>query len=105
MIKEAEQWVIRSVCEGEYHQSTCSAAGSKRLYKACNNAIQCIVDEYGMCLELETIIPIHWSRAKQVVLIGNHMQLQPIVTNRSVAKSLGLNKSLVRAILQLCVCA
>ena len=96
MIKEAEQWVIRSVCEGEYHQivlCTCSAAGSKRLKEACNNTIQCIVDECGMCLEPETIVPIHWSCAEQVVLIGDHMQLQPIVTNR-VAKSLGLNKSL-----------
>ena len=46
-----------------------------------------------MCLEPETIVPIHWSCAEQVVLIGDHMQLQPIVMNR-VAKSLGLSKSL-----------
>ena len=96
MIKIAEKWVIRSVCEGEYRQivlCTCSVAGSNRLKKACNNTIQCIVDESAMCLEPETIIPIACSRAEQVVLIGDHMQLQPIVTNR-VAKSLGLSKSL-----------
>ena len=46
-----------------------------------------------MCLEPETLIPIVWSHAEQVVLIGDHMQLQPIVTNRT-AKSLGLRKSL-----------
>ena len=89
-------WVIRNVCEGEYYQivlCTCSAAGSKRLKNACNNTIQCIVDECAMCLEPETIIPIACSRAEQVVLIGDHMQLQPIVTNR-VAKSLGLSRSL-----------
>ena len=96
MIKKAEQWVIRSVFKGGYHQivlCTCSVAGSKRLKEACNNTIQCIVDESAMCLEPETIVPIANSKAEQVVLIGDHMQLQPIVTNR-VAKSLGLSKSL-----------
>ena len=96
MKHEAEKWVIRSVRKGEYHQivlCTCSAAGSKRVKDGCNNTIQCIVDECGMCLEPETLIPIVCSQAKQVVLIGDHMQLQPIVTNRT-AKSLGLRKSL-----------
>lgn len=96
MIKEAETWAIRSVYEREYHQivlCTCSVAGSKRVKEACNNTIQCIVDESAMCLEPETIVPIANSKAKQVVLIGDHMQLQPIVTNR-VARSLGLSKSL-----------
>ena len=60
---------------------------------ACNNIIQCIVDECAMCLEPETLVPIHWSSVYQVVLIGDHMQLQPIVKNK-VAKSLGLSKSL-----------
>ena len=96
MIQKAEQWVIRSVCKRQYHQivlCTCSAAGSKRVKDGCNNTKQCIVDECGMCLEPETLIPIVWSQAEQVVLIGDHMQLQPIVTNRT-AKSLGLRKSL-----------
>ena len=60
---------------------------------ACNNTIQCIVDEAGMCLEPETLIPIARSKAKQVVLIGDHKQLQPIVTNKA-AMSLGLQISL-----------
>lgn len=96
VIKEAERWVIRSVCDSCYYQvvlCTCCVAGSKRVRDACNNIIQCIVDECAMCLEPETLVPIHWSRADQVVLIGDHMQLQPIVKNK-VAKSLGLNKSL-----------
>ena len=96
IIKKAEQWVIRSVRKGQYHQivlCTCSAAGSNRVRDGCNNTIQCIVDECGMCLEPETLIPVVWSRAKQVVLIGDHMQLQPIVINRT-ARSLGLSKSL-----------
>ena len=93
----AEMWVIRSVRKSKYYQivlCTCSVAGSNRIKEACNNTIQCIVDESAMCLEPETIVPIHWSKQlEQVVLIGDHMQLQPIVKNR-VAKSLGLTKSL-----------
>ncbi|XP_068761782.1 3'-5' exoribonuclease HELZ2-like isoform X3 [Montipora capricornis] len=97
LIHEAERWVIRSVREGHYYQvilCTCSAAGSHRILAgACNNTIQCIVDEAGMCMEPETLIPIAWSKAEQVVLIGDHKQLQPIVKNK-VARSLGLNVSL-----------
>lgn len=96
MIKTAEEWAIRSSHKGEYVQivlCTCSAAGSKRIKEKCNNVFQCIVDECGMCLEPETLIPIVSSKAKQVVLIGDHKQLQPIVTNR-VARSLGLRTSM-----------
>lgn len=107
LIHEAERWVIRSVQKRQYYQvilCTCSAAGSHRILAeitrkreivegACNNTIQCIVDEAGMCMEPETLIPIAWSKAKQVVLIGDHKQLQPIVKNK-VARSSGLNVSL-----------
>ena len=46
-----------------------------------------------MCMEPETMVPIACSKAEQVVLIGDHKQLQPIVKNK-VARSLGLNISL-----------
>ena len=55
--------------------------------------MQCIVDECGMCMEPETLIPIVYSKAQQVVLIGDHMQLQPIVKN-TLARSLGLRTSM-----------
>ena len=62
--------------------------------QVCKNVKQCIVDECGMCLEPETLIPIVSSGSvQQVVLIGDHRQLQPIVKNR-VAKSLGLSTSM-----------
>lgn len=96
LIKTAEQWAIRNSHNGEHVQivlCTCSAAGSKRIKEACNNVCQCIVDECGMCREPETLIPIVSSKAKQVVLIGDHKQLQPIVKNR-VARSLGLSTSM-----------
>ena len=57
------------------------------------NIQQCIVDECGMCLEPESLVPITSSRARQVVLIGDHKQLQPIIQDR-VAKTLGLGISM-----------
>ena len=46
-----------------------------------------------MCLETESLVPIMCSRARQVVLIGDHKQLQPIIQDH-VAKTLGLNVSM-----------
>lgn len=54
---------------------------------------QCIIDESGMCTEPETLAPIIATAAKQVVLIGDHKQLRPVITCREAA-DLGLQKSL-----------
>jgi superfamily I DNA and/or RNA helicase len=55
---------------------------------------QLIVDEAGMCMEPECLVPLKtFESIKQVVLIGDHRQLQPIIKN-SIAKDRGLNKSL-----------
>ena len=88
MIKEAESWAMKQV---HIVLCTCSAAGSGRMKE--RTVKQCIVDECGMCMEPETLIPIVASEAQQVVLIGDHKQLQPIVKNR-IAKSLGLSTSM-----------
>ena len=72
---------------------TCSASSSKRLLHGTNIA-QIIIDECAMCMEPEALIPlVNYSSAKQVVLIGDHKQLQPIIMNRD-AKKLGLDRSL-----------
>lgn len=55
--------------------------------------MQCIVDESGMCMEPEVLVPLTSSEAKQIVLIGDHKQLQPIVTDREASK-LGLATSM-----------
>ena len=60
---------------------------------ACDNVQQCIIDECGMCIELESLVPITFSKAKQVVLIGDHKQLQPVVIDQQ-ALTLGLNISM-----------
>ena len=46
-----------------------------------------------MCLEPESLVPITSSGARQVVLIGDHKQLQPVIQDQ-VAKTLGLSVSM-----------
>ena len=63
------------------------------MVSSCDNIQQCIVDECGMCMEPESLVPITCSGAKQVVLIGDHKQLQPVIQDH-VAKTLGLSVSM-----------
>ena len=46
-----------------------------------------------MCMEPESLVPITCSGARQVVLIGDHKQLQPVIKDH-VAKTLGLSLSM-----------
>lgn len=46
-----------------------------------------------MCTEPETILPVVTSGAQQVVLIGDHQQLRPIVME-DTSRLLGLERSL-----------
>jgi len=46
-----------------------------------------------MCMELESLVPITCSGARQVVLIGDHKQLQPIIRD-NLAITLGLSVSM-----------
>jgi len=46
-----------------------------------------------MCMEPESLVPITCSEARQVVLIGDHKQLQPVIQDH-VAKTLGLSVSM-----------
>ena len=59
------------------------------------NITQIIIDEAGMCKEPETLIPISLaeSTVENVVLIGDHKQLRPIIKNQ-LAKKRGLEISL-----------
>ncbi|KAJ7378386.1 helicase [Desmophyllum pertusum] len=92
LIGEAEDWVLQS-SGAQIILCTCATAGSPRIMKSCNNIQQCIVDECGMCLEPESLVPITCSGAQQVVLIGDHKQLQPVIQDH-VAKTLGLGVSM-----------
>ena len=44
-------------------------------------------------MELESLVPITCSKARQVVLIGDHKQLQPIIQD-NLAMTLGLGVSM-----------
>ena len=71
---------------------TTAVAGNPKLLQAAQ-IYQCIIDEAGMCREPEAMLPIIAAKPKQVVLIGDHKQLRPIVKCREAAE-LGLQKSL-----------
>ncbi|XP_048763558.2 helicase with zinc finger domain 2-like isoform X2 [Ostrea edulis] len=73
---------------------TTSVATSPRFIKALSGNIQqLIIDEAGMCTEPESIAAIISTKAKQIVLIGDHKQLQPVLKS-SYAAELGLERSL-----------
>ncbi|XP_068761003.1 3'-5' exoribonuclease HELZ2-like isoform X3 [Montipora capricornis] len=92
LITQAERWALENsgaliiLC-------TCVTAGSPRIISSCDNIQECIVDECGMCMEPESLVPITCSGARQVVLIGDHKQLQPVIQDH-VAKTLGLSVSM-----------
>ncbi|KAK6171546.1 hypothetical protein SNE40_019712 [Patella caerulea] len=72
--------------------STCFAIGGIKTERPLNIK-QIIIDESGMCTEPETMIPLTSFDASNIVLIGDHKQLQPILTEQKV-KQLGLQTSL-----------
>lgn len=69
---------------------TCNEAGSFRITKSVTPEY-CIIDECGMATEPECMVAIQ--RAKKVILIGDHKQLQPVLRNRD-AINMGMSKSL-----------
>ncbi|XP_019641872.1 PREDICTED: helicase with zinc finger domain 2-like [Branchiostoma belcheri] len=75
---------------------TCTAAASPLMGKA-TNIEQCIIDECGMCTEPESFVPMVGvpgsDNPKQVILIGDHQQLRPIVLEKT-SQQLGLDISL-----------
>ena len=91
LIREAEH----NVLSRPYHVilCTCNETCSTRMIRGAKylKIVQCIVDECGMAQEPETIGAI--SLSEHVVLIGDHMQLQPVISY-APAKENGLSTSL-----------
>lgn len=73
--------------------TTSVAAGPNFLKALKGRVYQCIIDESAMCTDPETLVPMIGTQATQVVLIGDHKQLRPVVKCRMAAE-LGLEKSL-----------
>ena len=69
---------------------TCSESSSSRVRK-CVFPRQCIVDECGMASEPECITPLQL--CEHIVLIGDHKQLQPVISCKTAADH-GLSTSL-----------
>lgn len=69
---------------------TCNEMASARIFNNVE-ALQVIIDEAAMVTEPESMIPIQ--RAEQVILIGDHQQLQPKVHSRHASRN-GLSTSL-----------
>ncbi|XP_061168140.1 helicase with zinc finger domain 2-like [Saccostrea echinata] len=91
LINEATQ---REIKQHQVVFCTTAVAISPRFIKALTGNIQqLIIDEAGMCTEPESIAAIIATKAKQVVLIGDHKQLRPVLKSNYAAE-LGLEKSL-----------
>ncbi|KPI36675.1 uncharacterized protein AB675_10103 [Cyphellophora attinorum] len=69
---------------------TCVGAGDPRLSKFKFRTV--LIDESTQSAEPECIIPLVLG-CKQVVLVGDHQQLGPVIMNKKAAKA-GLNQSL-----------
>ncbi|XP_078348623.1 3'-5' exoribonuclease HELZ2-like isoform X2 [Oculina patagonica] len=92
LIELAKMWALQE-SGVQIILCTCVVSGSATITTSCDNIQQCIVDECGMCMEPESLVPITCSGVKQVVLIGDHKQLQPVIQDH-VAKTLGLSVSM-----------
>ncbi|XP_059426335.1 helicase with zinc finger domain 2-like [Carassius carassius] len=71
---------------------TCTAASHPALADALDFK-QIIIDECAMATEPEAFIPLVAHKPEQIVLLGDHKQLQPVV-HCDVVERLGMSKSL-----------
>ena len=86
-VSKAESAILKDV---DILLCTCNEAASSRIMRNIN-PVYCIVDECAMATEPECMVPIR--RAEHVVLVGDHMQLQPVIQYKDAA-DMGLGVSL-----------
>lgn len=68
---------------------TCNEASSGRI-RGTLKPVYCIIDECAMSTEPESMVPIQ--RAENVILIGDHQQLRPVIKNHTAeVKGLGMS--------------
>lgn len=85
--KKASEAIIR---KAEVICCTCSTAGNFKLQNLTFSAV--LIDEVTQASEPECLIPLVHG-CKQVVFVGDHQQLGPVILNSKAADA-GLNKSL-----------
>lgn len=76
---------------------TCSGAGDKRLQGRRFATV--LIDEATQACEPECLVPIVRG-AKQVILVGDHRQLGPVILNKRAAKA-GFSQSLFERLIKL----
>lgn len=77
---------------------TTSVSGNDRLLQSLEDEInQCIIDEAGMCIEPETLMPIIFHNPRQTVLIGDHKQLKATVLSK-IGQNMDMGKSLFESL-------
>lgn len=94
LIRKAEEDILQNadvVC------CTCVGAGDPRLAKMKFRNV--LIDESTQSAEPECIIPLVLG-CKQVVLVGDHKQLGPVIMNKKAAKA-GLDQSLFERLVKL----
>lgn len=87
LVRNAEREILQNadvIC------CTCVGAGDPRLAKLKFRTV--LIDESTQSAEPECMIPLVLG-CKQVVLVGDHQQLGPVIMNKKAAKA-GLNQSL-----------
>jgi regulator of nonsense transcripts 1 len=85
--KKAEEDIIKN---SEVICATCIASADRRLAEFYFAHV--LIDEATQAIEPECLLPMV-KGAKQVILVGDHLQLGPVVICRETAKA-GLNKCL-----------
>lgn len=94
LLRDTERKILRSadvIC------STCSGAGGSRLRGMRFRSV--LIDESTQATEPECLIPVV-NGCKQLILIGDHQQLGPVISNRKAARA-GLSRSLFERLILL----
>lgn len=100
---EKKYIALKKACEQEILKNadvvccTCVGAGDIRVMRLKFRAV--LVDEATQACEPECLIPLVLG-AKQVVLVGDHQQLGPVIMNKKAAKA-GLSQSLFERLILL----
>nr|XP_054606610.1 helicase with zinc finger domain 2 isoform X3 [Nothobranchius furzeri] len=89
--------LLRDAREYEFKQHdvilcTCTQSSTPGLIFSVS-ARQILIDECAMATEPQALIPLVFNKPEQIVLIGDHKQLRPVVKNQSATK-LGMSESL-----------
>lgn len=91
--KKAEKLVLDSaqvIC------CTCTGAGDPRVFSRRFSSV--LIDEATQATEPESLIPLVHG-VKQIIMVGDHRQLGPVIMNKACAKA-GLDRSMFERLMQ-----